>query len=105
MGKYFGQQCQDDTLNQKFRELHHKLVNEIISFCKENNIIIDEFALGADGVEGSILVGEWQACTDSCLSFEKFTKDFKDVVNFRKKVNDTEWEYIKSEQKPFLISM
>lgn len=31
MEKYFGQQCQDDTLNQKFRELHYKLVDEIIS--------------------------------------------------------------------------
>ena len=38
MEKYFGQQCQDDILNQKFRELHYKLVNEIISFCIENNI-------------------------------------------------------------------
>lgn len=69
MGKYFGQQCQDDTLNLKFRELHYKLVNEIISFCKENNIIIDEFHLNADGVEGSIPFGEWKSCTDSCLEF------------------------------------
>ena len=30
MEKYFGQQCQDDTLNQKFRELHYKLVDEIV---------------------------------------------------------------------------
>ncbi len=71
MGKYFGQQCQDDTLNLKFRELHYKLVNEIISFCKENNIIIDEFHLNADGVEGSIPFGEWKSCTDSCLEIYK----------------------------------
>ena len=65
--KYYGQQCQDNTLNQKFRELHHKLVNEIISFCKENNISIDEFHLNADGVLGSIPYGRWEPCTDSCL--------------------------------------
>jgi hypothetical protein len=105
MGKYFGQQCQDDTLNQKFRELHYKLVDEIISFCKENNIVIDEFHLNADGVEGSIPFGKWQSCTDSYLSLEKFTEDFKDVVNFRKKVSNDEWEQIKLKQKPFLVSM
>ena len=52
MEKYYGQQCQDEVLNKKFRELHHKLVNEIIAFCKENNIEIDEFHLNADGVFG-----------------------------------------------------
>ena len=69
MEKYFGQQCQDDTLNQKFRELHHKLVNEVISFCKENELQIDGFHLGADGTFGSIPFGKWQPCTDSCLEF------------------------------------
>lgn len=54
MGKYFGQQCQDDTLNLKFRELHYKLVNEIISFCKENNIEAEEVILKADRLKGSI---------------------------------------------------
>ena len=58
MEKYFGQQCQDDTLNQKFRELHHKLVDEIISFCKENELQIDGFHLGADGVYGFIFYGK-----------------------------------------------
>ena len=67
--KYYGQICQNDEVNKKFRELHHKLVNEIISFCLENEIKIDEFSLNADGVQGSILYGTWQPCTDSCLSF------------------------------------
>lgn len=105
MEKYFGQQCQDDTLNQKFRELHYKLVNEIISFCKENNIIIDEFHLNADDVEGSIPFGEWKSCTDSCLSFEKFTERYKNVISFKEKVSNKEWEKIKFEQEPFLVSM
>ena len=105
MEKYFGQQCQDDTLNQKFREFHYKLVDEIISFCKENNIIIDEFHLNADGVEGSIPFGSWQACTDSYFSFEKFTEKYKNVISFKEKVSNAEWEKIKFEQEPFLVSM
>lgn len=67
--KYYGQICQDDEVNKKFRELHSELVNKIISFCEENNIIIDEFHLYADGVESSIPYGQWEACTDSCLEF------------------------------------
>ena len=76
MEKYFGQQCQDDTLNQKFRELHKKLVNEVISFCKENKLNqIEGFHLGADGVIASIPFGEWEPCTDSCLEFYEFKSD------------------------------
>ena len=105
MEKYYGQQCQDEVLNKKFRELHHKLVNEIIAFCKENDIEIDEFHLNADGVEGSIPYGQWEACTDSCLSFEKFSEDYKAVINFDKLATDKEWRKIKSEQQPFLVSM
>ena len=78
MEKYFGQQCQDDEINKKFRELHKKLVNEIIAFCKENNIEIDEFHLNADGVAGSIPYGEWQPCTDSCLSFDISTNPWEE---------------------------
>jgi hypothetical protein len=77
MEKYFGQQCQDDILNQKFRELHHKLVNEVISFCKENNVSIDEFHLDADCVKPSIPYGNWEACTDSCLELYSERKDNK----------------------------
>lgn len=71
MEKYFGQQCQDDILNQKFRELHHKLVNEIIAFCKKNNIEAEEIILRADGLKSSIPYEEWQPCTDSCLEIYK----------------------------------
>ena len=73
MKKYYEQICQDDEVNKKFRELHHKLVNEIISFCKENNIEANEFFLRADDVLGSIPYSEWQPCTDSCL--EIYEKD------------------------------
>lgn len=83
MGKYFGQQCQDNTLNQKFRELHGRLVNEIISFCKENELYqIETFYLSADGVNGSISYGKWTPCTDSCLEFYEFKSNFGDRTPF-----------------------
>lgn len=103
--KYFGQQCQDDEINKKFRELHKKIVDEIISFCKENNIIVDEIHLNADGVAGSIPYGEWEACTDSYFGLDKFTDEYWDVINMNKHVNDKEWKIIKAKQEPFLSSM
>ena len=36
--KFYGQQCQDEELTMKFRDLHKSLVNQVIAFCKENNI-------------------------------------------------------------------
>ena len=103
--KYPMQICQDDNLTHKFRELHKELVNKIISFCKENNISIDEFHLNADGVDGSIPYGEWQSCTDSGFSMIKFTDEYNDVVSLRKKVDNKEWKRIKLEQENFLFSM
>ena len=103
--KYFGQQCQDDEINKKFRELHKKIVDEIISFCKENNIIVDEIHLNADGVAGSISYGKWQACTDSYFGLDKFTDEYWDVINMNKHVDDKEWKIIKAKQEPFLSSM
>ncbi len=103
--KYPMQICQDDNLTHKFRELHKELVNKIISFCKENNISIDEFHLNADGVDGSIPYGEWQSCTDSGFSMIKFTDEYKDAVSLRKIVDNKEWKRIKLEQKDFLFSM
>ncbi len=103
--KYPMQICQDDNLTRKFRELHKELVDKIISFCKENNISIDEFHLNADGVDGSIPYGEWESCTDSGFSMIKFTDEYNDVVSFRKHVDDKEWKRIKLEQENFLFSM
>ncbi len=103
--KYPMQICQDDNLTHKFRELHEELVNRIISFCKENNISIDEFHLNADNVNGSIPYGEWQSCTDSAFSMIKFTDEYKDAVSLRKIVDNKEWKRIKLEQKDFLFSM
>ncbi len=105
MEKYFGQQCQDERIVESFRRFHHHLINEVINFCNMHNIIIDEFHLNADSMEGSIKEGSWQPCTDSCLSFEKFTERYKNVISFKEKVSNAEWQKIKFEQEPFLVSM
>ena len=68
------QQCMDPELNKKFRAFHGKVVNEIISFCKENGITVDEFYLHADGLSESIKAGEWVPATDSQFELRKFTK-------------------------------
>jgi hypothetical protein len=85
--KYYGQECQDDELNKKFRDLHHALVDLVISFCKENDIDIDEASLSIDGISASIPYGQWEACTDSSLVFNK------------------EIAHKGEEQEPFIYSM
>ena len=108
--KYPGQQCQDEILNTDFRELHKKLVNEVIQFCVDHNISIDEFSLHADGLEGSINYGSWQACTDSCFSLEKFTEDYKKAFweadkEFLNNISEEYLDRIKYNQEPLLRSM
>ena len=114
--KYFGQQCQDEELNKKFRKFHEDIVNQIICFCKDNDIIIDEFNLSADGLEDSIENGSWQACTDSSFSFIKFDDDYKNAfMNYDKEfynklktegkdINKVLKE-IEARQEPFMYSM
>lgn len=80
MNKKFPLQiCQDEEITKKFRNLHTELVNKVISFCKENNIIVDDFHLNADGLAESILYGSWQSCTDSSFSLIKYSDEFKQV--------------------------
>lgn len=106
MDKKFPMQvCQDEEITNKFRSLHIELVNKIISFCKENDIIVDEFHLNADCLENSIKAGSWQACTDSAFSLTKFTDEYKDVVLMKKIVSDKEFKLIKLKQKDYLFSM
>jgi len=75
--KYPCQECQDDEITSAFRDLHHKLVDEIIKFCKNYNVQIDDFHLSADGVIDSIPYGEWKSCTDSALTFIKYSDEYK----------------------------
>ena len=65
--KYPLQKCQDETVKHKFDELHVELVDHIVKFCKENDIMVDNFSLTGDGLKDSIKFGEWTPFTDSCL--------------------------------------
>lgn len=108
--KFYMQQCQDEELTKKFRAFHEELVNKVISFCKDNNILIDEFHLNADALEDSIKFGSWQSCTDSCLSFEKFTEDYKKAFWYMDKEflagkDKKDLDRIHLEQEPYLFSM
>ena len=97
------QKCQNKEIDKKFRKLHNKIVNEIITFCKENNIEIDEFNLSADGVRESIKYGEWCPFTDSCLRFDEsiYAEIGKTDIT---KVTNEEYKNAKSKHKPFLLS-
>lgn len=108
--KYYGQQCQDEELTKKFRAFHEELVNKVISFCKDNNILIDEFHLNADSLEDSIKFGSWQSCTDSYFSFKKFTDEYKKAFiymdrDFLKGKDQRDLDRIHLEQEPYLCSM
>ena len=88
--KYNWQICQEETLTEEFSNLHKKLVNEIILFCKKNNVQIEGFNLSADGICNSIPYGEWTPGTDS--SFVMYRLD---------EINNRGEETV----KPFLYSI
>lgn len=68
-GKHFLQTCQDEKINNAFKNLHENLVNEIVGFCKAYNITVDEIEFYADGLQDSIKFGKWHPSTDSVLKF------------------------------------
>lgn len=70
------QKCQDKELTARFKEFHKKLIGDIISFCKKNNVYIDEFTFSGDFVKDSIIAGKWHPSTDSYFGMrEDFTDD------------------------------
>ena len=103
--KFPGQQCQDDKLNEAFRRLHTKLVNDIILFCKAWNIEIDEFHLTADALRESIQQGEWVSCTDSSLRFDKYTDEYFNMWEDGNVPNEETYNKVMSQQEPYLFSM
>lgn len=103
--KYPHQQCQNDKINYKFRQLHKHIINDIITFCNAYHISIDEFHIDADCLEDSIKAGSWQSCTDSSFVLNKFTDEYKDVTSMKKIVSKEEFEKIKMNQEPYLYSM
>lgn len=74
----------DENIKKEWTELHEKLVNEVISFCKKYNIDASEVHLNADCLEPSIEQGEWMPFTDSSFCLlkvdEKDDYRLKDVL-------------------------
>lgn len=103
--KFYGQQCQDETITTKFRELHNEIVDRIIKFCNEYNIMIDEVSMKIYNIDESIPYHSWQAPTDSSLTFMKFSDDWKSLMRCEKTVTKEEFEKIKMEQEPYLFSI
>ena len=55
-------------MDEKFYELHKKLVQEVIDYCIENNITeADIFDLHIDRLQDSIKHGKWHPGTDSAM--------------------------------------
>ena len=76
-------------LHKAFGELHKKIVDEVIQFCKKYNLEVQEFHVGADGIRDSRDFGEWTCFTDSSMSM------------YTNKVYEDGCEYIDRET-PFL---
>lgn len=98
------QKCQNEEIDKKFEKLHSKLVDEVITFCKENDIEIDEFSLSADGVRESIKCGKWYPPTDSCFRLDESIYAEIGETNLMHVTNE-EYENAKFNHKPFLISL
>ena len=105
-----GQQCQDEQINMAFRNLHKRIVDEIIGFCNAWNITIDEFHITADGLAESIPHGSWQSCTDSSFVTQKFSEEYKKVFwecdnEILKTKTQKDLDLLKLQQEPFMYSM
>ena len=85
----------DPKLHEAFSELHTKLVNEVIQFCKEHDLDVDEFTLSADGLLGSKAYGEWCPCTDSFMEMRIMNKEA---------ISGLDW-YVDRDGDPFLYEI
>lgn len=65
-------------LHKKFYNLHINIVNQIINFCKENNVQADNLHLSADCLNESIEYGKWCPYTDS--SFSLYNNDEETIL-------------------------
>jgi len=63
-------------MDEKFYELHKKLVREVINYCIENNITeADIFDLHIDRLQDSINYGDWHPGTDSSMGLYDENKE------------------------------
>lgn len=97
------QKSQDKDLKKKFYNLHVEIIDKVISFCKENNIEVDEFNIHADSVRESIPFGKWTSVTDSCFRMDEDlgVENGKDIFS----MDDKEYKLAKINHKPFLLSV
>ena len=65
----------DPELHKAFGQLHHKIVNMVVAFCKEHDLNVDEVSIGIDGILGSKDYGEWTCFTDSSMSMTEIKED------------------------------
>lgn len=72
---YEWDEWEDESLNEKLNYLHRLIMQEIIDFCKRNNIEADYVSLDADRLLDSISVGKWHPGTDSALVLFDKNKD------------------------------
>lgn len=82
----------DPELHKAFSDLHAKIVDDIIAFCREHNLNVDEANIHVNGILGSREYGEWTASTDSSMYM------------YDVKTDDDGWVYPDREH-PFLFQV
>lgn len=66
----------DPELHTAFSELHTKIVNMVIQFCKEHNLSnVSRLYLEADGLAESMPFGKWTPFTDSSIALWGMKQD------------------------------
>lgn len=65
----------DPELHKAFGDLQERIVNEVIRFCRDHDLDVNEFSIRADGLRGSKPFGEWKAGTDSCMEMFNMRHD------------------------------
>lgn len=84
---FMSEKNRDTELHAAFAKLHNRLVDEVIRFCKEHDLNVDEFTLHANGILGSKQEGKWTCHTDSSMEMidmvhdENFEMDLPDREN------------------------
>lgn len=67
-----------ESIDEKLYYLHRLIMQEIIDFCKRNNIDADYVSFNADMIADSIEFGRWHPGTDSSLAI--FDKNKKPII-------------------------
>lgn len=75
-GVFSFEKNRDPELHTAFSELHTKIVNLVIQFCKEHNLSnVDSMTINADGLAASMVFGEWSMFTDSSMGMWSLKQD------------------------------